>query len=231
LEKRLIFSTFRFSIIGMKTISIHRKAHRGKDRVFLDFAYDTQLTARVKELSGSTWSRTHGQWHIPYEEGIIGMMLERFQGVAWIDYTAMRTPEFQVLPDSGRRVFAGEKTMLPPLGRDKQEKIITFGQWLKSRRYSARTIQTYTDSLTTFFRYHSNKAVENIDNDDLIEFNNRFILANSYSSSFQNQVVNAVKLFFSTVEMRSLDVDLIHRPKREHILPNVLSKEWKSRNK
>src|SRR5665811_615758 len=32
------------------------------------------------------------------------------------------------------------------------------------------------------------------------------------------------RLFYRTVEHRNLDIDLIHRPKREHKLPNVLSK-------
>ena len=45
------------------------------------------------------------------------------------------------------------------------------------------------------------------------------------TSSYQNQVVNAIKLFFRQIENRNIDVDLIHRPKREKLLPNVLSKE------
>lgn len=44
-------------------------------------------------------------------------------------------------------------------------------------------------------------------------------------SSYQNQVVNAVKLFFSSIEYKKLQPDLIMRPKREKLLPNVLSKE------
>jgi len=45
------------------------------------------------------------------------------------------------------------------------------------------------------------------------------------SSYFQNQVVNALKLFFQVVENRLLDPRLIHRPKQAKVLPNVLSKE------
>ncbi len=59
----------------------------------------------------------------------------------------------------------------------------------------------------------------------VIGYNNDFILKNELSSSYQNQVVNAIKLFFSTQENRRLDPELIHRPKREKLLPNVLSKE------
>lgn len=43
--------------------------------------------------------------------------------------------------------------------------------------------------------------------------------------SFQNQVINAVKLFFREFNGTSINVNIIYRPKREHKLPNVLSKE------
>jgi integrase/recombinase XerD len=69
------------------------------------------------------------------------------------------------------------------------------------------------------------KDISDISNDDLIDFNNNYILKNNFSSSFQNQVVNAVKLYFSAIQHKKIDVELIHRPRREKVLPNVLSKE------
>jgi len=38
-------------------------------------------------------------------------------------------------------------------------------------------------------------------------------------------VINAVKLFFQNRQKRSLDPNIIYRPKRPKLLPNVLSKE------
>jgi integrase/recombinase XerD len=67
--------------------------------------------------------------------------------------------------------------------------------------------------------------MEAITNDDVIRFNVEYILANQLSVSYQNQVVNGVKLFFRQIEGRKLDVDLVHRPKTAKALPNVLSKE------
>ncbi|MBK7128006.1 MAG: tyrosine-type recombinase/integrase [Crocinitomicaceae bacterium] len=54
---------------------------------------------------------------------------------------------------------------------------------------------------------------------------NKYVLAKKLSHAYQNQVVNAVKLFFGTIEHKQIEVDLIHRPRREKKLPNVLSKE------
>lgn len=62
-------------------------------------------------------------------------------------------------------------------------------------------------------------------NEDIIVYNNEYILKNKLSASYQNQMVNAVKLFFQTIENRKLETEKIHRPKKPKMLPNVLSKE------
>lgn len=99
-----------------------------------------------------------------------------------------------------------------------------FKAWLFSKRYSQSTILTYSDALRSFLTFYNDKAIAEINNDDVIQYNNEYILNNNLSSSFQNQVVNAIKLYFSTVRETKIQLDKIHRPKREKILPNVLSK-------
>ena len=44
-----------------------------------------------------------------------------------------------------------------------------------SRRYSGNTITTYTDALMSFLKFHSNKSILEITNDDVIKFNNEFV--------------------------------------------------------
>jgi integrase/recombinase XerD len=100
-----------------------------------------------------------------------------------------------------------------------------FKHWLLSRRYSNSTITTYTEALKSFLTYYKEKPVVEITNDDVIRYNNEYILNNNLSASYQNQIVNAIKLFFSTVQETKIELDKIHRPKREKLLPNVLSKE------
>jgi integrase/recombinase XerD len=100
-----------------------------------------------------------------------------------------------------------------------------FKHWLLSRRYSDSTLTTYTEALKSFLTFYKEKQVAEITNDDVIRYNNEYILNNNLSASYQNQIVNAIKLFFSTVTETKIELDKIHRPKREKVLPNVLSKE------
>ncbi|WP_417431860.1 site-specific tyrosine recombinase/integron integrase [Halpernia sp.] len=103
--------------------------------------------------------------------------------------------------------------------------ITKFINWLSSRRYSPNTIKTYSEALRSFFIYFRKKNISEITNEDIILYNNDYILKNSFSSSYQNQIVSAIKLYFATVREKKIEIEKIHRPKKEKLLPNVLSKE------
>lgn len=100
-----------------------------------------------------------------------------------------------------------------------------YKDWLSSKRYSASTIKTYTEALSTFLKYYHHKPIVEITNNDIIAFNNDYILKNELSASYQNQIVNAIKLFFKTIEQSKIDISLVHRPKRYNPLPKVLAIE------
>lgn len=105
------------------------------------------------------------------------------------------------------------------------EKVTQFIQWLSSKRYSPNTIKTYSEALKSFLIFYREKSISSITNEDVIVYNNSYILKNNLSESYQNQIVNALKLFFKTIRETKIEIDKIHRPKRAKLLPNVLSKE------
>jgi integrase/recombinase XerD len=100
-----------------------------------------------------------------------------------------------------------------------------FKQWLRSKRYSESTLTTYSEALKSFLVFYREKPLAEITNEDVIIYNNDYVLKNNLSASYQNQIVNAIKLFFTTIRETKIEVDKIHRPKRAKVLPNVLSKE------
>ena len=105
------------------------------------------------------------------------------------------------------------------------EQIEKFKQYLRSKRYSESTVSTYSDALKSFLVFFREKPASEITNEDVIIYNNEYILKNKFSESFQNQTVNAIKLFFKIIHDSKIEIDKIHRPKRAKVLPNVLSKE------
>jgi len=106
-----------------------------------------------------------------------------------------------------------------------QQHILSFKNYLNYRRYSQNTIKTYADALEVFFRFYKDQAPESLNVEDIINFNTSYILKKNLSASYQNQVINAIKLFYRNRFNRTMEVDYIQRPRREKRLPNVLSKD------
>jgi integrase/recombinase XerD len=196
--------------------------YKGNQHVALRFERNEEFQRFLKSnFPFVRWSQTNKTWHFPYKREHLNSFYLTLKGKVWLDFTAL-----QVLKkDSNQGVKATEKQNLEPLTEKQTLAIHDFTLYLKSKRYSENTIKTYVDALKIFLRYNHSKEIEDITNEDLIVFNNEYILANKLSSSYQNQIVNAIKLFCEKIQHNKLDPELIHRPRREKKLPNVLSKE------
>lgn len=109
--------------------------------------------------------------------------------------------------------------------REIESKLSFFETWLRNQRYSDKTIVTYVKAITIFFEFFENTLPEQITIADFHCFNKDYVLKNRYSASYQNQLINAIKLFYLKVEQKKLDIELIERPRRYNPLPKVIPKE------
>ena len=156
--------------------------------------------------------------HMDDRTNVIDLLLEAFKGKAFIDYSAIRT-------ESRQREALKQIAHPGDLEADDLRKIEEFRNWMVSKRYSESTIKTYTAMLGHFLRFVSPKESSQVDAGDMVRFVNEYIIPRRLSFTFQNQVINASKLFFRHVYKSNLDVETFERPRREHRLPNVLSRE------
>lgn len=200
-------------------IKLRSSFHNEKEVVQVLFERNDEITQLLRSRTSLLWSKTMGCWYVPFSSTLVTDLFKLFKGKAYLDYSEIK------------KELTNEKTELQPvIGLNSTtpevgEKIEELKRWMRSKRYSENTISTYTEALRTFLRYVGDRSVSEITNQDLILFNNEYVLANNLSASFQNQVVNAIKLFFKIVENKQINAELIHRPKRARVLPNVLSKE------
>lgn len=185
-------------------VSYAEALYQGERVILIRFAYDAELIKKVKKIRGIRWSPDLKAWYIPDSDEYRGMLEAYFPDFK--HETGMQKAE-ELLED------------------DTLAQIEKFTQWLRSKRYSENTVKTYTEALRVFLQFFSDRALNTISNEDIVIFNNEYILKKKLSASYQNQMVNAVKLFFQTVQNRRLDIEKIHRPKKSKTLPNVLSKE------
>jgi len=114
---------------------------------------------------------------------------------------------------------------LPALDSARLNEINEFKKWMEHKRYGEATVKIYIQILTIFLRFTLPKKTDEISNDDMVKFVHQYLIPKKLSYSYQNQAVNASRLFFKTISGSKLITEQIERPRREHKLPNVLSKE------
>ena len=116
-------------------------------------------------------------------------------------------------------------TILPGLDAESLKEIEQFRRWMEHKRYSDSTVKTYIMAITTFLRFIKPKTSAEATNEDMQRFVYHYMIPKMLSFSYQNQAVNASKLFFKIIKDSVLITEQLERPRREHKLPNVMSKE------
>ena len=174
-------------------IVLDRVNHKGKQILLLKFPYNKELTELVKKLPERSWSNTYKSWYTSYSVDVLHLIKKIFADFASIDAKPLKE-KLAAIKEAGpdlTEIRLSEQTI---------ERIEKFRSWMQSRRYSENTVGTYIEALKSFLKFHHKKPIDEITNDDLIIYNNEYILKNKLSSSYQNQVVNGVKLFFRTIQ-------------------------------
>lgn len=202
-------------------IKLEYGKHNGEQVVFLHFEKDFILIAALKTLKTVRWSRTNCCWYILLTDFDLTSLLSLMKGLAWIDYSKLKKSELDVKPETDAAPIEEEKVKL---SGECIEKLDKFEKWLLHRRYSDSTVKTYLDSLKVFMIFILPKSIKDADNSDMVRFVNEYIIRRGLSFSYQNQVVNACKLFYRVIVQSTMDITKLERPKRQQKLPNVLDK-------
>lgn len=216
----------------MERIKLASATHRDQKIILIQFekndAIVTTLRANFKTFA---WSKTFSSWYIVRSSDFLNQFFKCFKGKFFIDYSAIEKVQMinalnaKSLSSRTQNERTKSKPILAPLNEKQTKAIEQFVGYLKSIRYAENTIGTYSDTVKIFFRFFSDRSIDSLEASDITFFNNDYILKYGYSASYQNQVVNAIKLFFRVVESKKMNIEAIERPRREHRLPNVLSKE------
>jgi len=210
----------------IKRIQFTYGMHGSVRVVYISFVRDRELINFLKSRTAARWSVADKKWYLPADQFVLNDFFQIFRGKAFLDYSGLKTKIAPIGSQPSNKPFrkkvacSEDKT----LSSDTREKIEVFRRWMLYKRYSASTIKTYTFSLTVFFRFTAPKPLCEIGNQDIINYVNEHIISNKLSYTYQNQLVNSVKLFFREIMKSRIEVDKLERPRRGFKLPNVLSK-------
>ena len=194
--------------MSVKTAFLYCALLKGRPVIRVGFEYDPEIIKKIKTMPGAVWNPSERMWLVPNSDDTLQALKELFSEYS-IEITG--SPHTRKTEDPREQQI---ELWLEPLRR-----------FMRSKRYGENTIKTYTEGVRIFMRFMEGKTPSEVTLDDVIRFNNDYILKRGLSQAFQNQVVNGLKLFIKIIDNKVLDASTIHRPRTEKRLPNVLSKE------
>ena len=188
-----------------------------KHYIGIQSEYNKENYERCKQIVGSRWNTKLKLWYVSLSKAQFEQVLRAFEG-----YRIDGKERIEKYLASKKQEVSQEGLYIA-LSEEVQEKVQRFKRWLIQKRYAENTVKTYVNSIILFLHFVRNKNLESVRAEDLEDFNLEYIIGNKFSISLQNQVFNAVRLFFSKESGISLPIENIERPKTEHSLPNILS--------
>ena len=201
----------------MQKITLNKVEHRGQQQLTLSFAYNAATKEYIKKFPGVKWSQTLKCFYVPFSKDVTNKIFLYLRHANYfVDYDSLKSKP----PEKPKSNKIKINTLL---GKDSEEKVLDFMEWMRQKRYSENTINTYQSMVRLFLGYYGSKPIEHLNVADIENFNTNYILANNYSSTYQNQLVNALKLFFSTQEKKDMVLTNLPRPRKQRKLPEVLS--------
>ena len=191
------------------TIILEQKTHRKNNQLLIKFDYDETLISLVRSVNGTSWSKSLKAWYLINTAENLAIILKLFEGITKIDL-------------SGISKKVGFKRDLTP----EQKKILNnFYLFLKGKRYSQSTIQTYTFFVADFINFHTKTPLKELTNRDVELFIETVFIERNYSVSSQRQFISALKIFTVFCPQTKINNLSLERPKKSRLLPNVLSQE------
>lgn len=202
----------------MGSTLVFRKIRR-RDRYYVQIklAFKSPHYHYVKKHAEFKWDSSARCWeihHTPETALLLQELIELDKQTAF--YLEVGSMRYEWKPDF---------SWMERYSRTMADYLEKFAHFLEHKRYSNQTCGGYVNALEQFFRHQGIQCPEEINKEHLIDFNRNYILAKSLSASYQNIVVNALKLFLVVIKETEIEPFILDRPRREHRLPNVLSKE------
>ena len=203
-----------------RQITVSRVEIKGQYWLTLSFDYDNELKQTVRSLGG-TWDSQHRYWKLPESKVPLNRVFEEFRGKAWIDYSGLGNAKEKRSSSPPKR----EKHLLPVLSNKHKVQLEELKQVLESKRYAPNTVKTYTGLVSDFLRSIQPKQSEEVTSTDITKYHHEELLQRGYGQSYHNQLINAFKHFFQTIDNAQVNINDLERPSKERKLPTVLSKQ------
>jgi len=99
-----------------------------------------------------------------------------------------------------------------------------FKQLLTIKRYSYRTIKSYSNALKIFLSGFPNRRADDLTTYDIEQYINSMVMDKNISQSYQKVLIGAIKLFYNKLLRKNYKLNYLYPDRSENKLPFVLDK-------
>ena len=177
------------------------------------FSYSVSLIRDIKNIPYAGWNSTGNFWTIPAMNKYIGelrLLAKRYS----LEFIYKEEQKTKVKP---RTSWQGMENF--------RECPHAYIAKLKELRYSKNTLDTYKHMFEEFINYYRETEIDDITDEMIVDFLRYLVNERNISGSYQNQSINSIKFYYERVMGGQRKIYTIDRPRKEKILPEVLSEE------
>jgi len=199
----------------LPSLLLKKVTHRNQVQLLLVFYYSNYLKDKIKSIGGYSWSKTLRGWYTPFSAENIQIIKDVLKDDVRFQIDASIYKDAALKPIRQERVISEEN----------KEIIRLYVKYLKGKCYSESTVKTYFTFIADFFDYLKDTPLETVTNRTVEKFIEDVFIPRKYSVSSHRQFISAVKLFSAFYPECKIEEIKLQRPKKDKILPTVLSKE------
>lgn len=186
----------------------------------IKFYPDKVIQALIKELANPKWSAEYSMVYVINTKKNLSAIFDKFRGVAWVNGNSffkekpLRNNQAIDINWYRNRATTTSYKYVP------EEYLIK----LELKRYALNTCKAYISLFEKFINQYPDKNIVELSEQEIRTYLQLLIQQNK-SNSYINQTINSIKFYYEVVMGMPNRFYSIERPRKQHKLPQVLSKE------
>lgn len=190
--------------------------HEGNTYIRYSFHYSKIIYGLLKNQSFLKWSKQYRCFVGSNNSTHFKILIGQLRDIAYLNFrNNLKLKDMELLQS-----YLGQ-------WQPKENKAfcrVDFLDTMQAKNYSMQTIITYKKMIERFLndKKHQGRTIAEFEVADINHYHEEWAAAGGSASSL-NQSVNALRLYFIHVTGARLELENIHRPKKEKLLPKVLS--------
>jgi site-specific recombinase XerD len=184
--------------------------------------YNNSWIEEIRSFGRYSYDEVRKEFLLPWSV-MTGDSLSDYFSSQGVEVNVIKTVPADNIKTARREL--GDEIRSRELGEKAIEGLDLMRRYLDEVRYSDRTNESYLALLELFFKYFHERDPLEIPMAEISGFVYDFIITNGYSSSYQNQMISAIKTFYRICGRSHSDLEIVERPRRSRALPKVFSKE------